>query len=192
MRVDDPIGLLLHVGDRLRSSSLAHAVYGALALAAYGRPRFTQETDFAVVGADVPEVLRVLSEAFSHHRFPFRDEVFGGLRLWRMTVFGDDACVNTINLVVPASESYARRVMARRLSGGLRGRQVDLIAPEDFVIFKCLSTRDQDLSDGASICRGLGHDLNVNLIEDEVATLREAIPGFEIAARWARMRERLT
>ena len=62
-----------------------------------------------------------------------------------------------------------------------------MLAAEDFVLFKLLSTRDRDLEDAQSVTRSLGADLERERIEIEVERLAETTPEHDIAARWRRV-----
>ena len=65
-----------------------------------------------------------------------------------------------------------------------------MLAPEDFVIFKALSTRDRDVEDAASVLRRLGDIIDYTLIEREVAALAAEIPDWDVRAKWATIRAR--
>jgi hypothetical protein len=70
----------------------------------------------------------------------------------------------------------------------LRKREIRVLTPEDFVIFKLLSTRELDLSDAASVLRTLGGDLDADLIEREVDTLSQSLAPHSVRNRWEQVR----
>jgi hypothetical protein len=61
-----------------------------------------------------------------------------------------------LDLVEPRSIDYAHNALARALRSTLRGQPIRLLTPEDFVVFKILSTRKQDLIDAESMLSRLG------------------------------------
>ncbi len=69
----------------------------------------------------------------------------------------------------------------------MRNEVVRVLAPEDFVIFKVLSTRERDLEDAASVVRGLGTILDLTAVEREVSLLKQEIPEHDTVARFARV-----
>jgi hypothetical protein len=57
----DPVAVLLAAVEAFRAAGLDGAVYGGLALAAYGEPRETKDADLAVVGVSgAATVIRAL------------------------------------------------------------------------------------------------------------------------------------
>jgi hypothetical protein len=91
--------------------------------------------------------------------------------------------------VQPRSARYARAALERAVTSALRGRALTVLGPEDFVLFKVLSSRDRDLEDAASVLRRSGRDLDCPLIEREVALLAAEIADHTVAGRWERVRE---
>ena len=104
----------------------------------------------------------------------------------RITLIGgvDPAGLNTLDLVEPLSIDYARRALARSLVSTLRSQPIRLLSPEDFVVFKVLSTRAKDLDDAASVLTNLGAELDRERIETEVATLQRDTQDHPISRRW--------
>jgi hypothetical protein len=76
----------------------------------------------------------------------------------------------------------------RALSSELRGQRLRILGPEDFVVFKVLSTRGQELIDGASVLRTLGAGVDRAVVEGELSTLAAAIPDHPVE-RWRRLLE---
>lgn len=117
----------------------------------------------------------------------FEGIVFGGLVVDRVTLVGgeDDLGLDTIDLVRPRSDRYAGVAQERAIEAPLRGRTVRVLAPEDFVVFKVLSTRERDLADAASVIRRVGEALDRSAIEAEIDHLAGELPDVEIRERWA-------
>jgi len=100
-------------------------------------------------------------------------------------VEGDE--LNTLDLVEPADAAYAARALARSVESTLRKRPLRVLSAEDFVLFKLLSTREIDLLDAASVVRGLGSDLERDLVERELGELTRSLASQPSAERWARV-----
>jgi hypothetical protein len=103
-------------------------------------------------------------------------------------VEGDD--LNTLDLVEPSDPDYAERALARSPAATLRRREIRVLTPEDFVIFKVLSTRELDLEDAVSVLRALGPDLDTGLVQREIDGLAESVGSHPIRDRWERARVR--
>ncbi len=192
MDLDDPVAVALAIAEGLRSAGIDHALYGALALAAYGEARETRDADVAVGHADAAAVSRLLGPLGFESAVSFERVAFGGLRISRVALLGGvgHTGLNTVDLVEPSETSYAARALARALESTLRGRPIRLLGPEDFVIFKVLSTRDRDLDDAASVLVSLADDLDASLVEAEVGRLEATLPDHDVRARWTEARRR--
>ena len=62
-----------------------------------------------------------------------------------------------------------------------------MLTPEDYLLFKVLSSRARDLSDGASVLNHLGAEIDRTYIETEVGLLSSEIPAHPVKQRWAEM-----
>jgi len=189
MNLDDPTAVALLAAEALGRAGIQHALYGGLLLAAYGAARETRDADLAVAGAAVADAARSLERGGLHSAIAFERVRFGGLWVSRITLLGgaDASGLNTLDLVEPRSIDYARRALARALSSTLRDQSIRLLTPEDFVVFKVLSTRELDLDDARSVLLSLGAEIERGLIESEVATLEREEPDHPISERWRRV-----
>jgi hypothetical protein len=190
MQLDDPTAVALLAADALRRAGIGHALYGGLLLAAYGEARETRDADMAVAGASVTEAARALATTGLHTTVALERARFGALWLSRVTLVGgvDGSDLNTLDLVEPLSLDYARRALDRALDSTLRGQPIRLLTPEDFVVFKVLSTRDKDIDDAASVLLALGSEIDREQIEAEVLALQGEVPDHPVAERWRRVR----
>jgi hypothetical protein len=190
MELDDPTALALLAAEALSRARIEHALYGGLLLAAYGEARETRDADMAVAGASAMEAARALAETGLHTTVAFERARFGGLWLSRVTLIGgiDGSALNTLDLVEPLSLDYARRALDRALDSTLRSQSIRLLTPEDFVVFKMLSTRDKDLDDAASVLASLGAELDRERIDAEILVLEGEVPDHPVAERWRRVR----
>jgi hypothetical protein len=192
MDLDDPIAVTLAVADGLRAAGVEYALYGALALAAYGEARETRDADVAVSSADAQATSSILAARGFDAIVSFERLPFGGLLLSRVTLVGGavHSGLNTVDLVEPRDRAFAERALSRALASTLRGGPIRILGPEDFVVFKVLSTRDRDLDDAASVVAGLVDALDVALIEAEVGRLTATLPDHDVRGHWADVRRR--
>jgi hypothetical protein len=188
MNLDDPVATALRVARVLERAEISYGLYGGLAVAAYGVARETKDADVAVVSADAAFFVQLLAIDGLPATAAFERVRFGGLIISRATLLGGDADVglNTVDLIEPASPRYASLAVARTLRAPLRDQDIAILAPEDVVIFKVLSTREKDLEDASSILRQLGDQLDLATIGTEMLALAAELEGHDVAARWAR------
>jgi len=188
MDLTDPTAVALDIAEVLRREGIDHALCGGLLLAAYGRARETKDADLAVAHADARAISSMLAGHLGLHcTVAFERQCFGGLVISRITmVEGED--LNTLDLVEPTDPEYAARALARSLGSTLRQREIRILTPEDFVIFKVLSTRELDLEDAASVLRALGPNLDAELLQQEIAGLAGSVGSRPLRDRWRRIR----
>src|SRR5262249_39666225 len=107
----------------------------------------------------------------------------------RVTLLGNEAMpsVNMVDLVEPRSNRYAKSALDQAIAASLRGVAVRVLAPEDFVLFKALSTRERDIEDAAAVVRALGSGLNLGAIESEAKQLATEIQGHDVVGRLRRV-----
>ena len=144
--------------------------------------------DLAVVRGDAAATASLLTRHLGVGcRVAFDRQRFGGLAISRITVIeGDD--LNTLDLVEPSDTAYAARALARSLPSTLRGRELRVLTPEDFVLFKVLSTRELDVENATSVLRGLGGELDHELLLSEIDALAANVAAHPIRERWDRIR----
>jgi hypothetical protein len=188
MDLTDPTAVALETAEILEREGVGYALYGGLLLAAYGNARETKDADLAVVRADVTATSSLLEQHLGLHcAVAFDGRRFGGLLIGRITLIEGDE-LNSLDLVEPSDRDYAARALARAPVSVLRKREIRVLTPEDFVIFKLLSTRELDLTDAASVLRTLGSDLDVELVEREVDTLSRSVRSHPVRERWEQIR----
>lgn len=192
MDLGDPTTVALLAVESLDRAGIAHAIYGGLLVAAYGEPRETRDADFAVVDATAEEASRAFREAGVATATSFVDTRFGGLSISRLAVLGsaDSTGLNTVDLVRPRSDRYAKVAVERAVTAPLREKPVRVLTPEDFVLFKVLSTRDRDMDDAASVLRKSGELMDIRLLEEEIQALALEISDFDIRTRYAEILRR--
>lgn len=181
--LDDPSAVALAVAGAFSAAGLEAALYGGLALAVYGEPRETRDADLAVATVSVEAGRDALQAAGIQTVIAFSAVVFGGLSIGRLTVLGGGK-LNTVDLVTPRSPRYARVVGTRCLRGTLDGQPLSVVAPEDFILLKVLSTRDKDLEDARTVVAALHGRLDEALIRTESASLAREIGDHEVKRRF--------
>ena len=90
-----------------------------------------------------------------------------------------------IDLVPPRSPRYATLVMQRALRGSLDGQELRVVAPEDFILLKVLSTREKDLEDARTVIESLRGRLDEELVRSEAALLANEIADHDVPGRFA-------
>jgi hypothetical protein len=190
MDLTDPVAVALDIAEVLQREGVEYALYGGLLLAAYGQARETKDADLAVVRADAVATSSLLASQLGLHcTVAFAGRHFGGLAISRITLIEGDE-LNALDLVEPTDPEYAARALARSLTSTLRRREIRVLTPEDFVLFKILSTRELDLEDAASVLRALDRDLDIALLEAEIEALVESVGSHPVRERWGRLRDR--
>ncbi len=186
MNLTDPTAFELDIAEVLQREQIDYALYGGLLLAAYGQARETKDADLAVVGLDAEATSSLLARDLRvHTNVAFDRRVFGGLKISRITMIEGDE-LNTLDLVEPKNTQFARRALERAPASTLRDRDIRVLAPEDFIIFKVLSGRELDLDDASSVIRALGTQLDMKSIEQEIARLAESEISHPVHERWQR------
>ena len=92
--------------------------------------------------------------------------------------------LNTLDLVEPADASYANRALDRALESTLRDRPIRVLTPEDFVVFKLLSSRERDLDDARSVVQALASELDHASIGSEVRILAASLTDVPVLDSW--------
>ena len=188
----DPVAFGLLASRVLSASGLRCALYGGLALGIYGRARLTADADFAVAAADAGRLVA----AFATHGLPaqanFDGLPHGGLLLSRATVFGvgEFAGSNVVDVVAPRDAGYAEAALNRSVVARLRGSDLAVLAPEDFVVFKALSDRPIDIEDAASVLARMASDLDIAAISSQINQLSPTVRSVNVLDRWRAIQER--
>jgi hypothetical protein len=187
--LDDPTAIALAIFRALSYRRIEAALYGGLALAAYGEPRETRDADFAVGALAGAAAAEALSAIGVRPGLALDRARFGGLLISRITLAegGGRAGLNVVDLVEPRSARFAAGALARAITGALRGVPIRVLSPEDFVLFKLLSTRDRDLEDAGTVLRASDLPLDRSFIDAEAARLAAEIPDHDVIGRLARL-----
>ena len=191
MDLTDPTTVALAASQAFEQIGNAAAVYGGLALAAFGEPRETKDADFVVASLPLDRLIRSLDSLGLSPEVSFERVGFGGNLITRVALLGGPtaAGLNVLDLVEPRYPQFAADVLSRAMVGTLRGQTVRLVSPEDFVLVKVLSTREIDLNDAASVLRCLRDRLDIDAIRRTAQALAREIPDHDVAERLDRVFE---
>lgn len=181
--LDDPAAVVRAAAAAFDAAGIEVLVYGGMALAMFGEPRETRDADLAVAGVTPEAGHDALAAIGLATIITFRGIRYGGVTITRLTLAGDGK-LNTVDLITPRSERYAKALMQRPLRGSLDGQELRVVAPEDFILLKVLSTRDRDLEDARSIVAALRDRLDLGLLDHEAVLLAAEIPDHDIAGRY--------
>jgi hypothetical protein len=187
--LDDPTAIALAIFRALSARRIDAALYGGLALAAYSEPRETRDADFAVAGLTARAGSTALESLGVHLVVAMDRAPFGGLLVTRITLAegGGRAGLNVVDLVEPRSQRFAAAALDRAVTGSLRNESIRVLCPEDFILFKLLSTRDRDVEDAASVLGAPDLSIDRALLEAEVARLASEIPDHDVRGRLGRL-----
>ena len=187
--LDDPTAVALAVFRTFAARRIEAALYGGLALAAYGEPRETRDADFAVVGLSGYVAVEAVATIGVRPILALDRARFGGLLISRITLSegGGRTGLNVLDLAEPRSARFAAAALKRAVTGSLRGIAIRVLSPEDFVLFKLLSTRERDLEDAATLRRAEGLSLDRSFIDAEAERLAAEIPDHDIRTRLSRL-----
>jgi hypothetical protein len=189
--LNDPTTVAVLAAEAFERGGHPYALYGGLLVAAYGEPRETRDADFAVIDMTLADAAKALNGAGVETQPAFEAVRFGGLLISRLTLPGSPAFtgLNTIDLVRPRRARFAAGAVTRAESSELLGRRVKVLAIEDFLLFKALSTRDRDLGDAASAMRRSGDIVDAAQVDAELSLLAAELPDVDIKLRYTRILE---
>jgi hypothetical protein len=184
--LDDPTAIALAIFRALSDRGIEAALYGGLALAAYGEPRETRDADFAVEALAGDVAAKALTSIGVRPVLALDRARFGGLLISRITLAegGGRAGLNVVDFIEPR---FAAGALERGVIGALRGVPIRVLSPEDFVLFKLLSTRDRDLEDAGTVLRAADLPFDRPFIDAEAVRLAAEIPDHDVVGRLARL-----
>jgi len=138
---------LVAVFDRL---ALPYAIMGGIAVRAHGIPRPTYDVDFTLA---VPrdrlvglfEVLENLGYTVPNQYVRGWVDEVGGMPLVKIRLYVEGRGIDADMFI--AETDFQQEVLARRIPAQVEGRRLDLVTPEDLILFKLIASRPRDLSD---------------------------------------------
>lgn len=151
--MSSPRAVLLAALDTADAGSFEYILYGGLAAALWGEPRYTEDVDLVLF---LPErqAVRFLREA-SRHGF-FVDESLAIQQIqvsgWARLPLGDKNSPWHLDLTLGDSP-FDKSALSRRQPVVLFERPAWVASPEDLIIYKLVSDRDRDVMDIRAIAK---------------------------------------
>ncbi|HEV3029126.1 MAG TPA: nucleotidyl transferase AbiEii/AbiGii toxin family protein [Planctomycetota bacterium] len=145
--MSSPRAVLLAALDTVDAADFDYLLYGGLAAALWGDPRYTEDVDFVLF---LPErhAYKFLREAAKHGFSVDEDLALQQIQVsgWARLPFGDPKSPWHLDLTLGDSP-FDKSALARRKREELFGRKVWVASPEDLLIYKLVSWRDRDVMD---------------------------------------------
>lgn len=151
--MSDPRQVFLAALKAADTGPFPYMIYGGLAAALWGEPRYTADVDLVLFISE-RDALKFLRAA-SRTGFAV-DEGLALQQLqisgWARLPFGEPRSPWHLDLTLGDSP-FDRSALARRKAVTLFGRKAWVASPEDLIVYKLVSSRDQDLIDVRQIVR---------------------------------------
>ncbi len=176
-----PAELLAALGDAMRARGWRWYVFGAQAVAAYGRPRLTADVDVTIepTGAGAGEVIAALDA----HGFTLSAEHLGKARLLPMVHVPSGF---PLDLVI-ASPGLDDELLARARWLDLGGVEAPVVSVEDLVVMKVLAGRRKDLEDVRGVLAVQEARIDLGRVRDLLGALESATGERKLLARLERL-----
>lgn len=168
-----PAEVLRALARALEGSGAGWYLFGAQAVVAWGRPRFTEDIDVTVAStpARSRELVAALESAGFRLRVPDVDEFVA--RTWVLPI--EHAATGTPVDVVLGASGLEEQFLSRARRIDLGGVVVPVISPEDLVVSKILAGRQKDLEDVVGVLQLQGEQLNLAAVRTLLGLLEEAL-----------------
>ncbi|MBV8881280.1 MAG: nucleotidyl transferase AbiEii/AbiGii toxin family protein [Planctomycetaceae bacterium] len=145
--MSSPRAVLLAALDTVDAGGFDYLLYGGLAAALWGDPRYTEDVDFVLF---LPErhAYKFLREAARHGFSVDEDLAIQQIQVsgWARLPFGGAKSPWHLDLTLGDSP-FDKSALARRKEETLFERKVWVASPEDLLIYKLVSWRDRDVMD---------------------------------------------
>jgi hypothetical protein len=142
-----PREVLLAAIDTAEAGGFEYLLYGGLAAALWGEPRYTEDVDLVLF---IPEraSYRFLREAAKHGFAVDEDLAIQQIQVsgWARLPFGSAKSPWHLDLTLGDSP-FDKSALARRKEVELFGRKVWIASAEDLLVYKLVSMRDRDVMD---------------------------------------------
>ena len=156
---------LIYVTSILETNKIPYMVVGGIAVSIWSAPRATVDLDF-LVGVNketLPSFVKSLSEAGLTVFDPLPME-FEKIVLQRMFLKGKEEKLLMLDFIL-SDEEYKSQSLSRAIQLKLEGREIKIASPEDLILLKLISAREQDKSDTESIIRIQKESLDVDYLK---------------------------
>lgn len=180
-----PAELLAAFGDAMRARGWRWYVFGAQAVAAYGRPRLTADVDVTVepTGAGAGEVLATLDAHGFVPRFALSAEHLREARLLPMVHVSSGFPLD----LVLAAPGLDEEFLSRARPVDLGGVEVPVVSVGDLVVMKVLAGRRKDLEDVRGVLAVQGDRVDLGHVRDLLGALEAATGERKLLARLERL-----
>lgn len=171
----------------LDSAEIPYMIIGGFAVAVRGEPRMTQDID-VTLGVDADALQRVLAavrtsfEAAVEDPGKFVSETNVIPLLDRQTKVRCDLIFSFI--------PYEREAIERSESvEGAKGQRINVVSPEDLVVYKMLAGRPRDLEDVRGILLRQGEGLDGEAVSERLRGLALSLDRHDLLDDWHELRE---
>jgi hypothetical protein len=180
-----PAELLAALGGAMRAHGWRWYVFGAQAVAAYGRPRLTADVDVTVepTGAGAGEVIRALDAYGFAPRFVLSAEHLTMARILPMVHVPSGFPLD----LVLASPGLDEEFLARARWLDLGGVEAPVVSVEDLVVMKVLAGRRKDLEDVRGVLAVQEDRVDLARVRDLLGALEAATGRRKLLARLERL-----
>jgi predicted nucleotidyltransferase len=162
----------------LEDQGIEYMLIGGLAVGIWGEPRATVDIDFLVaIGSDDFDTLK--HKLIKSGRFVFMHDkpmVFGKITFLRATMKSNtDISVDFLF----ADDEFKNRALQRKETVKVKDFSVNISSPEDLILLKLLSGREQDRLDAEKIIKIQKENINMEYIKEWLQRL-----GIEFRKEW--------
>ncbi len=172
---------------RLSDAGIESAVIGGIAVSVWARPRATEDVDFKVLldRDGVQQLLDVLQPDY----IPLQADPAQALRRHGVLFVKDNAGIRIDLQLADVSfdEEAIRRAQTVELEPGLSAQ---VCSAEDLLIYKIISTRQQDQIDVESIVRTQGSQLDDAYVLRWLRLFEQALDDSTLVAAYQRLRRK--
>ena len=162
----------------LEDQGIEYMLIGGLAVGIWGEPRATVDIDFLVaIGSDDFDTLK--HKLIKSSRFVFMHDkpmVFGKITFLRATLKSNtDISVDFLF----ADDEFKNGALQRKQTVKVKDFSVNISSPEDLILLKLLSGREQDMLDAEKIIKIQKENIDTGYIEEWLQRL-----GIEFRKEW--------
>jgi predicted nucleotidyltransferase len=149
----------------LQDQHIPFMVIGGIAVSIWTTPRATVDLDF-VIGLHEDAISFFIESAaqVGFVVFDSKPMEFKKMKLLRMFMTGADAQLLTMDFIL-ADDEYKHEALSRAVSFQLEGQEIKVASPEDVILLKLMSGRDQDKVDAQNIFRARKDSLDKNYLQ---------------------------
>ncbi len=178
MRDNPLIRSLKELCSFLEDQGIEYMLIGGLAVSIWGEPRATADIDFLVaLGLDDFDILK--HKLIESSRFVFMHDkpmVFGKITFLRATM-KSNTDISVVFLF--ADDEFKHRALQRKETVKVKDFSVNISTPEDLIILKLLSGRDQDRLDAEKIIKIQKENIAMEYMKEWLQRL-----GLEFRKEW--------